>query len=93
MTIGDLGKQISNFLNHQGIENKLVVNNVNDLRNYKANIQKITDILDFNPKYTPIDSVIEIIKNISFLKNDFNNDLYYNINVFKKILTGTNYDK
>lgn len=86
LTIGELGKQIHTSLINRGFDVKLVMNNNPDVRNYKVSTSKIEDELGYKAQYNPLDSLNEILSNIDPLTYDFNNEIYYNINVFKKIL-------
>lgn len=85
-TIGDLGKNLHQALINKGLDVQLIVNDIRDVRNYKVDTTKIQSELNFNPKYTCIDSLEEIFSKINFEGYDFNNPIYYNIEMFKKIL-------
>jgi len=61
----------------------VLINNVADVRNYKATNQRAKDVLGFNPKYTVADSVNEIMENITE-HYDFFDSSYYNIKTYKK---------
>ena len=90
LTIGDLGKQIYNTLTDKGFEIELILNENPDVRNYKVSTLKIEDELGYKALYNPIDSLNEILSNINPNEYDFNQDIYYNINIFKQILTNEN---
>ena len=81
LTIGDLGQKLCDELNVLGINTKLTINNNPDVRNYKVSTNKIEDELGYKAKYTPI------VDNIDISNYDFNKDIYYNINIFKQILS------
>jgi len=85
ITIGDLGKNIHKNLVERGYDVELIINNTPDLRNYKVSTDKIEDELGFKASYNVYDSIDEILSNIDE-SYDFNNDIYYNIDIFKKIL-------
>jgi nucleoside-diphosphate-sugar epimerase len=85
ITIGDLGKTIHKNLVERGYDVELIINNTPDLRNYKVSTDKIEDELGFKASYNVYDSIDEILSNIDE-SYDFNNDIYYNIDIFKKIL-------
>ena len=87
LTIGDLGQKLCDELNVLGINTKLTINNNPDVRNYKVSTNKIEDELGYKAKYTPIDSLTEILDNIDISNYNFNKDIYYNINIFKQILS------
>ena len=85
-TIGALGKIIYDSLSDKGYDIELEYLDIKDVRNYKVEITKVMDELEFNPLYTPEDSVQEILENINLDEYDFSDDKYYNINVFKKVM-------
>ena len=84
-TIGGLGEIIHDILKDKGHNIELETLNVKDFRNYKVNISKAQDELEFNPIYTPSDSINEILDNINE-NHDFNDESYYNIKTFKKVI-------
>ena len=84
-TIGGLGEIIHDILKDKGHNIELETLNVKDFRNYKVNISKAQDELEFNPIYTPNDSINEILDNIDENHN-FNDESYYNIKTFKKVI-------
>ena len=68
------------------IDTKIIIKHIHDYRNYKVSIQKIMDMLS----YKPINNIESIVKELvghleSF--NDFEDESYYNINTFKKLLS------
>lgn len=86
-TIGELGKLIFDNLQERGFDTKLEILNVKDIRNYKVNIDKAQDELGFSPQFTPNDSIQEILNNIEDFENfNFQNESYYNIKTFKKVI-------
>ena len=67
----------------------LEILDIHDFRNYKVNIDKIQDELQFEPKYLPKDSIDEIIGNIHWNSPEaskLDEDKYYNIRVFKEVI-------
>ena len=69
---------------YMNINTKVKIRHIDDYRNYKVSTEKIMDVLDFKPLNT-IDSIVkELIENLDKF-SDFDNDSYYNINVFRKI--------
>lgn len=92
LTIGDLGKLLHQRLTHYGYDIKLDILNNPDVRNYKVSTSKIEDELGFKANYTPVDSLNEIINSIDVSNYDFNKDIYYNINIFKQVLSNENTD-
>ena len=85
-TIGELGKIIYDNLSEKGYDIELEYLDIEDIRNYKVDITKIEEELDYAPKFTPSGTVQEILENINLDEYDFSDDKYYNINVFKKVM-------
>lgn len=84
-TIGNLGQMITDKLKGLGFEVDLIVKNIEDLRNYKVSIDKIQRDLGYEPNFSPMDSIDEILKQININDFDFEQDIFYNINTFKQI--------
>ena len=84
-TIGDLADRIKSELVNFGHNVELEIQQKEDVRNYLSSNDKIKRMLNFDPKYTPEDSVREVVQNISKFKLDLEDDVYYNINTFKKL--------
>ena len=84
-TIGALADDIKKELDAHNISINIETQNRQDARNYLASNDKIKKLLNFCPKYTPKESVREILFNIK--KNNLNlqDDIYYNIKTFKKL--------
>jgi nucleoside-diphosphate-sugar epimerase len=58
--------------------------NIQDFRNYRVSIDKAYRILGYKPTHTLVDVVKNIYENIDKI-SDFENEAYYNIQVFKKL--------
>ena len=86
MTIGQLGEAIHGELRKRGYVVDLVINENNDVRNYKVSTEKIEDELGFKAQFTPLDSLAEILDNIDPLNYNFDIDEYSNITTFQKVL-------
>lgn len=86
MTIGQLGEAIHGELRNRGYVVDLVINENNDVRNYKVTTEKIEDELGFKSRFTPLDSLAEILDNIDPLRYNFDSDEYSNITTFQKVL-------
>lgn len=86
MTIGQLGEAIHGELRKRGYVVDLVINENNDVRNYKVSTEKIEDELGFKAQFTPLDSLSEILDNIDPLSYNFDSDEYSNITTFQKVL-------
>jgi nucleoside-diphosphate-sugar epimerase len=85
LTIGELGKKIHNHLTLLGFDNELIINNIEDIRNYKVSTTKIEKELNYKPTYTITDSLNDILHNIDIEGYNFNNPIFYNIETFKKV--------
>lgn len=86
MTIGQLGEAIYGELINRGYIVDLVINENNDVRNYKVTTEKIEDELGFKSQFTPLDSLAEILDNMDPLRYNFDSDEYSNITTFQKVL-------
>ena len=86
MTIGQLGEAIHGELRNRGYVVDLVINENNDVRNYKVTTEKIEDELGFKSQFTPLDSLAEILDNMDPLSYNFDSDEYSNITTFQKVL-------
>jgi nucleoside-diphosphate-sugar epimerase len=86
LTIGQLGEAIHGELRKRGYVVDLVINENNDVRNYKVTTEKIEDELGFKSQFTPLDSLDEILDNIDPLRYNFDSDEYSNITTFQKVL-------
>ena len=82
-TIGRLADEIKETLLEDGIEVTLEVEHRPDMRNYKVSNRKAKLELDFCPRYSPKDSVREILKHTKGL--DLTGKQYHNIEVFKEL--------
>ena len=82
----------STELVNRGYKVELEILHNPDVRNYKVSTEKIEDELGFKAKYSPLDSLKEILSNIDINNYNFNKDIYYNINIFKNILTNENFN-
>jgi nucleoside-diphosphate-sugar epimerase len=85
-TVGQVGDIVKHVLEKEyGIRIKLVLKNIEDIRNYKVTIQKAKTYLGYQPWFSIEDIVYELIHKRDEFK-DFEDDTYYNIRVFKKML-------
>ena len=73
-------------MSEKGYDIELEYLDIEDIRNYKVDITKIEEELDYAPKFTPSGTVQEILENINLDEYDLSDDKYYNINVFKKVM-------
>ena len=62
----------------------LTIKDIKDFRNYKVTIEKAKIYLGYQPQYSILD-IIEDLYSHRLLFEDYNNDNYYNIKIFKKL--------
>jgi nucleoside-diphosphate-sugar epimerase len=63
---------------------RLDIKHIKDLRNYKVNTEKARNILSFKPQHDVGSIIKELGANVNKFK-DFDNPMYYNIQVFKTL--------
>ena len=85
-TIGRLADEIKDELAAAGKKVEIKVNSIQDSRNYKVNTLKARTELDFRAKFSPRDSVAEVLNNITE-GLDLEDIKFYNIKMFKEILS------
>jgi nucleoside-diphosphate-sugar epimerase len=87
-TIGELGDYVKEVLDDElGHRVDLEIKNVQDLRNYKVSIDKAMRVLSFKPKHD-VESIVRSLLAHRESFSDFDNPLYYNIEVFKSLQRG-----
>lgn len=86
MTIGNLGELITEELKKRNYSVELIINENNDVRNYKVSTEKIEDELNFKSRFTVLDSLSEILDNIDPTCYDFNREEFSNITTFQKVI-------
>ncbi len=84
-TVGEVADYVKVAVKkYMDINTKVKIQHIDDYRNYKVSTKKIMDVLSFK-SLNSIDSIVkELVDNLDKFK-DFDNDSYYNINIFKKI--------
>ena len=85
-TIGKLAEDIKQQLEEYGYKIQLEMQNRPDVRNYLASNHKAKCVLGFNPKYTPKDSIKEIMDNLNLEEINFQDKKFYNISIFKELI-------
>lgn len=89
-TLGEIGDQVRDGLvENLGVEPKLEIRHLQDLRNYKVNIAKAANVLSYKPRHSVVDIVRELVANRRRFE-DFTNPLYYNIDTFRALDAGQN---
>ncbi len=85
-TVGQVGDLVVNEVEKlTGEKIDIQIKNVKDFRNYKVSIERAKTYLGYQPQY----DIKDIIDNLYANKDnysDFDNENYYNIRVFKKLL-------
>lgn len=87
-TVGEVGDLVKAEIEQQ-LEAKinLVIRHVQDFRNYKVSFEKAKNVLSFHPQY----DIRAIVRNLVKEKDkfsDWNNPLYYNIQMFRELDNG-----
>ena len=80
--VGDMVKYEVEKLTEGKID--IIIKNIEDFRNYKVTIDKAKTYLGFQPQHT-IKSIIENLYENKTDFEDYDNDRYYNIKVFKQL--------
>ena len=87
-TVGEVGDYVQEGLTkHMDTHPKLHIKNIEDYRNYKVSIKKASEVLSFKPQYSVTDIIKSLVDNLERF-NDFDNDRYYNIRIFKEMNHG-----
>ena len=82
-TVGEAGDIVKAVVEEElKVDIALKIKHIEDFRNYKVNIEKAKNILSFKPNYDVNSIVRDLIANREKFK-DFENPMYYNIQVFK----------
>lgn len=81
MTILQIATEVKNLIPSTEIN---VVSSKIDKRNYIVNFDKI-EKLGFKAKLSVVDGIIEMIDKLKTIEVNFNDDKYYNGNIYKKI--------
>lgn len=86
-TVGQVGDMVKYEVEKlTGEKIKILIKNIEDYRNYKVTTQKAKTYLGFQPQYSVTDIIEDLYQHKSCLE-DYDNDQYYNIRVFKKLNT------
>jgi nucleoside-diphosphate-sugar epimerase len=81
--VGDFVKQQVEIKTKMNI--KLNIKHIQDFRNYKVNIEKAKTLLGFQPQFSIIETIDYLFSHYNEI-SDFENDNYYNINIFRKLM-------
>jgi len=86
-TVGQVGDMVKYEVEKLiGGKIDITLKNIADFRNYKVAIDKAKTYLGFQPQYT-VESIIEGLYEHRAFFEDYDNDRFYNIRVFKKLST------
>ena len=84
-TVGQVGDMVKHEVEKlTGTPIHIVLKNIADFRNYKVTIDKARTYLGFQPQYT-IEDIIEDLYEHKGNFEDYDNEEFYNIRVFKKL--------
>lgn len=85
-TIGELAHEVKSFIQQQyGLEIKITNQNVHDYRNYKVSTDKALQLLNYEPKQDAHSIVLDLHDTVDKYSS-FDDERFYNILVFKKIM-------
>lgn len=85
-TIGDLAHEVKSFIQQQyGLEIKITNQNVQDYRNYKVSTDKALQLLNYKPKQDASSIMLDLHDTVDQYSS-FDDERFYNILVFKKIM-------
>jgi nucleoside-diphosphate-sugar epimerase len=85
-TVGQVGDMVKYEVEKLvGGKIDITINNKEDFRNYKVTLDKAKTYLGFQPRYT-IENIIEDLYEHKAYFEDYENDRFYNIRVFKKVV-------
>lgn len=85
-TVGELAKSVATFVeSHYNKTVSITDQNIQDYRNYKVNTEKAQNLLGYIAKQTDQDIINELHEHIDLFR-DFDDEIFYNIAVFKKMV-------
>jgi nucleoside-diphosphate-sugar epimerase len=86
-TVGQVGDMVKYEVEKlTGEKVAITLKNIEDFRNYKVTIDKARTYLGFHPQHAIEDIIDDLYENRAFFEN-YENEQYYNIKVFKKVAT------
>ena len=84
-TLGEISDIVRGCIeDHLHVEIGLTIKHIQDIRNYKVSFEKAKNVLSFKPKHDVGSIVNELLEHVKEFK-DFENPMYYNIQVFKSL--------
>lgn len=86
-TVGQVGDMVKYEVEKlTGEKVAITLKNIEDFRNYKVTIDKAGTYLGFHPQHAIEDIIDDLYENRALFE-DYENEQYYNIKVFKKVAT------
>jgi nucleoside-diphosphate-sugar epimerase len=84
-TVGEVGDLVKSAIEERlGMSIHLIINHIQDFRNYKVSVEKAKTVLSFHPSHDLKSIVADLIENIGKCQ-DWDNPLYSNIGTFRSI--------
>jgi nucleoside-diphosphate-sugar epimerase len=84
-TIGEIADYVEEAMReYKGLDVKIQIKHVQDLRNYKVSIEKAKNVLSFKPQHDVAAIIKDLFDHVGEF-SDFDNPAYYNIQVFKNL--------
>jgi len=84
-TVGEVGDLVKSAIEERlGMSIHLIINHIQDFRNYKVSVEKAKNVLSFHPSHDLKSIVADLIANIGKFQ-DWDNPLYSNISTFRSI--------
>ena len=88
-TVGEVGDLVKAEIEQQlGAKIKLVIRHLQDFRNYKVSFEKAKNVLSFHPQ-DDIRAIISQLVRERHKFSDWENPMYYNIQMFRELENGT----
>lgn len=85
-TIGELAQAVKSFVKQQyGLDINITNQNVQDYRNYKVSTDKALQLLNYKPKQDAYSIMLDLYDTVDKYSS-FDDERFYNILVFKKIM-------
>jgi nucleoside-diphosphate-sugar epimerase len=85
-TVGELAKSVVEFVKtNMDIDVEVEDLNIQDYRNYKVSTEKAKNLLNYQAEQNDLDIISDLYRNLDFF-SDFNDERFYNIEVFKQLV-------
>jgi nucleoside-diphosphate-sugar epimerase len=86
-TVGDLAKSVTSFVEeHFKAKINVIDHNQQDYRNYKVSTEKAQNILHFKPKQNDLSIINDLYRHLDLFSN-FDDERFYNIKVFRRLVS------